>query len=82
MNKIRICCNKGTSFIESEPKQSKWFSHNMHLQSRISKEENGLRIICSKGTATFWVKKVAKIHMYTSKILVYNKGTKCSVFKL
>jgi len=82
MNKIRICCDKGTSFIESEPKQSKWFSHNMHLQSRISKEENGLRIICSKGTASLWVKKVAKIHMYTSKIVVCNKGTKCSVYKL
>jgi len=82
MNKIRICCNKGTSFIESEPKQSKWFTNNMHLQSRISKEKNGLRIICLKGTATFWVKKVPKVHMYTSKIVICNKGTKYSEIKL
>ncbi len=76
MNKIRICCNKGTSFIESEPKHSKWVGHNEHLSSRISKEKKGQRVTALKGTSTLWIEKIPRVMMYYPKILIHSRGTK------
>jgi len=79
MNKIRTCCNRGTSFIESEPKQSQMISPNTHHQSHISKEKQGLRIICSKGTAHLWIKKLPKLKaIQITKVIIQNRGTKRS----
>jgi len=76
MNKIRICCNKGTAFIESEPTQSKWFDHSKNLQSRISTEKTGQRVTSSKGSSTLWIEKTPKITIHLPKIRILSRGTK------
>jgi hypothetical protein len=37
-----------------------------------------LRVTCSKGTTSFWITKIPKIHISVPKIIVFNRGTKCS----
>ncbi len=76
MKKIRICCNKGTAFIESEPTQSKWFDHSKNLQSRISTEKKGQRVTSSKGSSTLWIEKTPKVVKYLPKIIIGSRGTK------
>ena len=76
MKKIRICCNKGTAFLESEPTQSKWFDHNKNLQSRISVEKTGQRVTSSKGSSTLWIEKIPKAVKCFPKIIIGSRGTK------
>jgi hypothetical protein len=65
MNKIRICCNKGTAFMESESTQSKWFDHGKNLQSRISTEKMGQRVTSSKESSTLWIEKTPKFTIFS-----------------
>lgn len=76
MNKIKICCNKGTSTMETEANTGKWIDHDENLQSHISSEMTGLKISSSKGTSSLWVTKIPKIVMYRPKILIQSRGTK------
>ena len=77
MNKIRICCNKGTIFMESESTQSKWFDHGKNFQSRISTEKMGQRVTSSKESSTLWMEKTPKFTLYFPKIRILSRGTKC-----
>jgi hypothetical protein len=81
MNKIILSCNRGTAYLNIEPIQSKLIT-NTNTQSRISQDRNGLKVTCSKGTSSFWITKVPKIHMAIPKIMVSNRGTKYSKCKI
>ena len=76
MNKIRICCNKGTKFTMSEPTPNRWFDHSKNLQSRISNHKTGQMIISSKGSSTLWIEKTPKTTIVQPKIIIGSRGTK------
>ncbi len=82
MNKIRISCNRGTTYIDTEPLQSKMIINDTSTQSRISQDRNGLRVTGSKGTSSIWITKIPKIHISSPKIIISHRGTKCSKLQI
>ena len=79
MTSMRICCNKGTKTMNMELNSSNRLVQDKTTQSRISQDRNGPRITSSRGTRSLWITKLPKLESFqSSKVIIYNRGTKRS----